>query len=56
MNVNKPAIRIQTALLFLIAAPLAMLGWIGIALLRDEELCAKRQVAALYRICRLDYR
>lgn len=39
--------RIQTALLFLIAAPLAMLGWIGIALIRDEELSAKQQVVAV---------
>ncbi len=40
-------IRIQTALLCLIAAPLAMLGWIGFALIRGEELNAKRQVATL---------
>ena len=40
-------IRIQTALMCLIAAPLAMLGWIGFALIRGEELNAKRQFATL---------
>ncbi len=40
-------VRIQLALLFLIAAPLAMLGWIGAALIREQELQAKQQVAAL---------
>ena len=40
-------LRIQTALLFLIAAPLAMLGWIGVALMRSEELSARRQVVSL---------
>lgn len=40
-------LRIQTALLFLIAAPLGMLGWIGVALMRSEELSARRQVVSL---------
>ncbi len=39
--------RIQTALFCLIAAPLAMLVWIGFALLRAEELRVKRQVTSL---------
>lgn len=40
-------IRILTALLCLIAAPLALLGWIGFVLIRNEELNAKRQVTSL---------
>lgn len=39
--------RIRTALFCLIAAPLAMLVWIGLALLRAEDLRIKRQVVSL---------